>query len=537
MDGSGDDESSSCESCISVSETVTTSRAYVNPCSSGKLLKKLEESDDELIEVKHRFYSSLGKTTADFPVLAVYKNLHAAGSSKAPMKQKRGNANVRNAWYGSSKNSKPHGLGAYLSPLTNAIDSVVSSVPDGNGIRYLLLCCVILGNTEEIHPPSHQLSPSTDECDSGVDNQEAPRKYIIWPAQVKTHISPLYVLSIKANFQRGESHNPRVWTPTSPWIPFSRLIPMLSASLPAHKVCLIKRIHVAFLERKITRQQLISQVRALSGDELLYVAIRVFGSKQQGAEEEDVRMVTASQMMSNEKQSEEIGIEAIRSSCGTAARDRLSGVGDGEPGRRPEGDEEDEAGGEDFEFPAISGNSDEIFSNGQIRPIYPLFTRVPRFDGCGFQNRGATDAGAADEAVKKPVRRPLRWLMMEDGCTLPPTSSSERDAPLDDIPVDSYCLWTPDTHRKGPSAEYSSKRWLLRNASAEAKKETKKRGNLAAKESPEKHEKGNMIGDTATGCRRRRRPLAGFFPYVRGPTSLFPTLLESLPEPQLNGSH
>lgn len=80
---------------------------------------------------------------------------------------------------------------------------MVSSAPDGNGIRYLLLCCVIMGNTEEIHPPSHQLCPSTEEYDSGVDNQAAPKKYIIWPAQVKTHISPLYVLSIKADFQRA----------------------------------------------------------------------------------------------------------------------------------------------------------------------------------------------------------------------------------------------------------------------------------------------------------------------------------------------
>lgn len=150
MDGSGDDESSSCESCISVSETVATSRAYASPCSGGKFLKKLEEADEEFIEVKHRFYSNLGKTTADCPVLAVYKNLHTAGSSKArldafqlcsaAMKQKRGNANVRNAWYGCSKSetlrilqhgfescgnfedSKPHGLGAYLSPVTNVFD-------------------------------------------------------------------------------------------------------------------------------------------------------------------------------------------------------------------------------------------------------------------------------------------------------------------------------------------------------------------------------------------------------------------------------
>lgn len=269
-------------------------------------------------------------------------------------------------------------------------------------------------------------------------------------------------------------------------------------------------------------------------------------------------MVTAFQMVSNEKQSE-MGIEATRSSCGTAARDRLSGVGDGEPGRRREGDEEDEAGGEDFEFAAISGNSDgveavtadEIFSNGQIRPIYPLFNRELRFDGCGFQNLGAADAGAAAEAVK-PVRRPLRWLMMEDGYTPPPAPSSERDARLDGIPVDSYCLWKPDIHRRGPSAEHSSKRWLLRNASAEAKKETKKSGESCgegiadpkSKLSPsastgeEKHDNGKNTGSTAAGCRRRRRaPLAGLFANVRGPTSLFPTLLESLPEPQLRGSH
>uniref|UniRef100_A0A1D1YBD6 Putative inactive poly [ADP-ribose] polymerase SRO2 n=1 Tax=Anthurium amnicola TaxID=1678845 RepID=A0A1D1YBD6_9ARAE len=309
-----EDEQISCGSCISDSESTSTGNACGKPCFGWNGLKKLEEGDEEHVTLKHRFYSSLGAVAKYCPVVAVYKNMHGSGPARdrleafqlysEAMKEKRGgDANIRNAWYGASKDgigrivqhgfdfcgasgdggsssSSLYGLGVCLSPDSSVIDSVVSSVRDEDGLRHLLLCCVILGNTEEIGPHSGQLRPSTDEFDSGVDSQKFPKKYFIWPSQARTHILPLYVLSIKLDLQRKELQREPSRRPTSPWIPFTTLVPMLSARLPAHQVCLIRRFHNAYMERKITRQQLVFQVRLISGDKLLLSAIKAFRGKQ-----------------------------------------------------------------------------------------------------------------------------------------------------------------------------------------------------------------------------------------------------------------
>ncbi|XP_078439636.1 putative inactive poly [ADP-ribose] polymerase SRO5 isoform X2 [Wolffia australiana] len=291
MDGNLQDESASCESCISEEEK--TSGEYATSESRAKFLLKLGELDEDLAKIKRLLYSNLGNiASALCPVQAIYQNLHTFGSSRArleafelcteAMNKKRGNANIRKAWYGCSKHEileilrhgfEISGKGAYLSPLTKPINCILTTSPDNNGLQYFLLCDVILGNMEEIQPPSDQLCPSVDQFDSGVDNKDDPCQYIIWPENVKTHICPLYVITIKSSFLRGNR------LPTSPWIPFSRLFPVLAASLPPENVCFVKRIHRAFMEGRITRHQLVSRVRKIAGDELLQTAIRIFGSK------------------------------------------------------------------------------------------------------------------------------------------------------------------------------------------------------------------------------------------------------------------
>ena len=66
-----------------------------------------------------------------------------------------------------------------------------------------MVCRVILGSTEEILPGSMQSGPSSENCDSGVDNQQSPSKYIVWYQDVKTNILPLYALSVKLDVQSG----------------------------------------------------------------------------------------------------------------------------------------------------------------------------------------------------------------------------------------------------------------------------------------------------------------------------------------------
>lgn len=60
-----------------------------------------------------------------------------------------------------------------------------------------MVCRVILGNTEVVLPTSGQSGPSSGDFDCGVDNQQSPRKYIVWYPDVKTNILPLYTLAVK----------------------------------------------------------------------------------------------------------------------------------------------------------------------------------------------------------------------------------------------------------------------------------------------------------------------------------------------------
>ncbi|MQM17088.1 hypothetical protein Taro_050054 [Colocasia esculenta] len=143
----------------------------------------------------------------------------------------------------------------------------------------------------------------------------------------------------------------------------------------------------------------------------------------------------------------------------------------------------DDDGSEEFEFAVFSRGSsfeglepisaDEIFSNGRILPIYPLFNRALLTGEVlseGKSHEEERDRGAGDrEGAEKPARLPLGKLMLEDR-DAPSTSSSESDE-LEGIPADSYCLWTPssvppspDLRRRSHSAgNSSSKRWRLRD--------------------------------------------------------------------------
>lgn len=59
----------------------------------------------------------------------------------------------------------------------------------------MLLCRVILGNTEIIEASSKQFQPTCQDFDSGVDNYLAPKTYIIWPSYMNSHILPNFLVS------------------------------------------------------------------------------------------------------------------------------------------------------------------------------------------------------------------------------------------------------------------------------------------------------------------------------------------------------
>lgn len=77
---------------------------------------------------------------------------------------------------------------------------------DEEGIKNILLCRVILGKPEQIVTGSKQSYPSSNQFDSGVDNLENPRKYVIWSCNMNSYILPTYIVSFKSHLLRGNNN-------------------------------------------------------------------------------------------------------------------------------------------------------------------------------------------------------------------------------------------------------------------------------------------------------------------------------------------
>ncbi|CAI0398648.1 unnamed protein product [Linum tenue] len=129
-------------------------------------------------------------------------------------------------------------------------------------------------------------------------------------------------------------------------------------------------------------------------------------------------------------------------------------------------DDEEE---EEFEFAVVGReavaspiSADEIFYNGQIRPLYPLFnTDLLLFDS----------KAAPAPAPAKPVRgrRPQlkKLFKQEEGGDGSDTDSSEE---LEGLPEGTYCVWNPkkpetapEIRKKSKSTGNDSKRWKFRD--------------------------------------------------------------------------
>ncbi|OMO67667.1 hypothetical protein COLO4_30037 [Corchorus olitorius] len=148
-------------------------------------------------------------------------------------------------------------------------------------------------------------------------------------------------------------------------------------------------------------------------------------------------------------------------------------------------EEEEEEEDDDFEFafvckePEISPiiSADEIFYNGQIRPIYPLFnTKLLEEDNIQTKPADCKKAEFTSSSFgskPKSHRLPLRKLMSEDRESSSSSSSSEADE-LDGLTPGSYCVWKPKGKSSGNDQDSpgrckksnstgSSKRWKLKD--------------------------------------------------------------------------
>lgn len=77
--------------------------------------------------------------------------------------------------------------------------SALQSEADDNGQKHVILCRVILGNVEKVQAGSQQCHPSSEDFDTGADDLEKPKKYVVWFADMNRIILPECVVSYKSS--------------------------------------------------------------------------------------------------------------------------------------------------------------------------------------------------------------------------------------------------------------------------------------------------------------------------------------------------
>ncbi|XP_054794974.1 probable inactive poly [ADP-ribose] polymerase SRO5 [Prosopis cineraria] len=297
-------------STVSDCESAVSGSTYVRHQMFDEGFLRLAEGERAHDLIRRRFILGLGTLGAKTEVVAIHRNACSSVTARARIQsfevymraeeKRRGNANVKYAWYGTSgkeevreiishgfcnggktQNNGHFGCGLSLSSDDSPMESLKSSNVDKDGLRHLLLCRVILGRQELVHPGSEQCHPSSDEYDSGVDSLSAPKKYIIGCTRMNSHIFPEYVISFKVPGMKGlTKFEETLKTPSSPWMPFPSLISVLSKFLPPSTIALISKFHKDHTEKKISRRELIQKVRQIAGDELLISVIKSFRARK-----------------------------------------------------------------------------------------------------------------------------------------------------------------------------------------------------------------------------------------------------------------
>ncbi|XP_010547808.1 PREDICTED: probable inactive poly [ADP-ribose] polymerase SRO5 [Tarenaya hassleriana] len=269
-------------------------------------LIELPEGDKIHDLVKRRLVSCLGSIGE---VVSVLRNgfrsanrrakLHAFHVYAKAVEQKHGGVgNVKYGWcavkrdevgeilehgFNAPSDGGFFGRGLYLSPDNAPQESLRCSAADGDGMRFLLLSRVILGKSEVVRPYSGRSCPSSPEFDSGVDNLQSPRKYVVWSTHMNTHVLPEILVCVKAPANLGsllsasESDGPK--RPNSPFIPFPALLSQVSKFLSPYEMRLVMKHYSDQRGGKISRFELVQRIRRLTGDELLKEIISTFRDK------------------------------------------------------------------------------------------------------------------------------------------------------------------------------------------------------------------------------------------------------------------
>lgn len=206
------------------------------------------------------------------------------------MKVYGGGANTTYGWHGASEKGVEvilnhgfsevskcggYGVGVYFSPVANA--SAMLSEGDSNGEKHVILCRVLLGKCEKVEAGSQQMYPSSVEFDTGVDNLKNPKWFVVWGANVNTHIIPRFVVSYRpSNSSLGQLRGPQIVRSLPEMCPLvvEKLISKLSASLPSSRVQEIQGLCSAYKEGKMAKHSFLKHLRSIAGNERLLWAFR-----------------------------------------------------------------------------------------------------------------------------------------------------------------------------------------------------------------------------------------------------------------------
>ncbi|KAI4377986.1 hypothetical protein MLD38_015533 [Melastoma candidum] len=238
----------------------------------------------------------------------------------------RGNPNIRYAWLaanrdaaskimmyglgaGGFKTLSMYGPGVHLTSVKNPHLSARFCDDDKNGVKYIVLCRVVLGSVEVIDTESKRFCPSNERFDSGVDNLENPKRYVVWEMNMNSHIFPEYMITFRTHpegnvigrrarisaseatvtqFLHEEQKNlgkdlmdssSSVKSPKSPWMPFPSLLKAISTEVPRNDMEAINANYKCFRSKKITRMEFIKRLRMVVGDELLKTTIKSYRSQ------------------------------------------------------------------------------------------------------------------------------------------------------------------------------------------------------------------------------------------------------------------
>ncbi|KAK4420328.1 Inactive poly [ADP-ribose] polymerase RCD1 [Sesamum alatum] len=324
-----DDAAKDCEdeteSCAKASDVEVDEKCGANQQIEGNMILAHDPMHEPLDSdaVEQMFFKAISSSVAKIvdihrcTSIAMETRLELFEKQVEITKRYRGDANVQYAWlpcvrgavstilkygvgyYEPSKNERLHGIGMHLIPANGTQISINYFDVDENDTRHMVFCRVIMGNMEQVPLGSSQFHPSSEDFDSGVDNLQNPRHYVVWNMNMNSHIYPECVVSFKMTSDvegpvfgkeskvdipgsgtcyggpqsqvQGKTFQAR--TPKSPWMPFPMLFAAISNSITSQSMDLVKTNYALFRNKKLSRDEFVKKLRLIVGDNLLKSAI------------------------------------------------------------------------------------------------------------------------------------------------------------------------------------------------------------------------------------------------------------------------